>query len=204
MSTIDTNNYKPNSHKAKAEAEREALKPIVNGEIHKKTKSEKFKDSIFNKIIEDILIPSLIDMVREGMHSATDMLLPGGSRSRRSSGGRSRTPYHTMGNNRRSSDVYDMSRPTRKKDFDFTGVNVESLQDAEDVRQGVLDAIDVYDQVRVADFYSLCNVSSSSTDNIWGWTTQDIPAIRNADVLYFREDGRTKYWIDMPRPRPLI
>ena len=216
MAVVDDNKYKPNSHKSKAEeAEREKLSPVVSrsGSLHKKTTGEKFKEtflgenvnSIGSYIIYEVLIPSVIDMIREGMHSATDMLLPGGSSRRARSRGRERTtPYHQMGRNKRSGDVYDVSRPTRRKEFDFSSIELWTLADADEVRQGVLDNIDVYGQVRVADFYSLADVSSSSTDNNWGWTVQDIPSIQNAEIYSFRVDGTTKYWIDMPKPRPLI
>lgn len=210
MAVIEDNKYKPNSHKSKAEAaERELLTPVVskNGSIHKKTTGDKFKNTFYSigeYVVNEVLIPSLIDMLREGMHSTTDMLLPGGNSRRSRRGERQRVAYHTMGKNRgRSENIYDVSRPARKRDFDFSSIELWTLKDADDVRQGVLDNIDIYGQVRVADFYSLAGVSSSSTDNNWGWKSQDIPAIENAEIYHFRENGQTKYWIDMPRPRPL-
>ena len=209
MTAIDDSKYKPNSYKSKAEAEkeREPLSPVVqnNGSVHKETAEEKIITALRNigsYFVHQVLVPSLIDMAREGLHSATDMLLPGGTRGR--SRGRSRNTQYDQISERRRNATYDMSKPARRREFDFSTVDLYSLADAERVVQGVLDNIDIYNRVRVADFYSLAGVSSSSTDNNWGWERQDIPAIENAQIYSYRVDGETRFWIDMPRPRPLI
>ena len=78
--------------------------------------------------------------------------------------------------------------------YDFDDIILDSRGEAEDVLSRMDELIDNYGIVSVADFYDLCGITGSYTDNKYGWTD-----IRSAQVVRVR-DG---YKIKLPRALPL-
>ena len=77
----------------------------------------------------------------------------------------------------------------------FDDVYFDSRGEAELVRDGMLEALDVYKQVTVADFYDLAGVTTEFTDNKFGWVD-----LRGIEV---RRSPRYGYYIVLPKCIPL-
>ena len=71
---------------------------------------------------------------------------------------------------------------------------METRGEAEEVLIKMDELIATYKVVRVADFYDLVGISSSYTDNNYGWTD-----IKSATVVHVREG----YMIKLPKALPL-
>ena len=193
--------YKSNSHKSKEVDERKKVGKVVKGKVKTKKKSgiTKFTDvfisedvsSVKSYIIGEVLIPAMKKALSDIVTNGIDMILYGESGvSKRKTPG-SRISY-TNCYDRRDRDRYDDRRV--RTGYDFDDIILDSRGEAEDVLSRMDELIDNYGIVSVADFYDLCGITGSYTDNKYGWTD-----IRSAQVVRVR-DG---YKIKLPRALPL-
>ena len=193
--------YKSNSHKSKEVDERKKVGKVVKGKVKTKKKSgiTKFTDvfisedvsSVKSYIIGEVLIPAMKKALSDIVTNGIDMILYGesGVNKRKTPGSRvSYTNYY----DRRDRDRYDDRRI--RTGYDFDDIILDSRGEAEDVLSRMDELIDNYGIVSVADFYDLCGITGSYTDNKYGWTD-----IRSAQVVRVR-DG---YKIKLPRALPL-
>jgi hypothetical protein len=199
-------NYKPNSHRSKAEQrssneERQKLEKVVSGtaKVKKKGATRKFTDVFISEdasnvktyIISDVLVPAAKKLVSDIVRDGIEMLLYGstGGSSKRSS----RTPYvsYDRFSDRRDDRRYS-SEPRAR--FDYNDIVFETRGEAEIVRSQMDDVIDRYGFVTVADMYDLAGLTEPYTSNKYGWTN-----IRNAEPIRVR-DG---YILKLPRPVPI-
>lgn len=196
--------YTPNSHKYKAEKEeREKVEKVVTGAVKRKKKSElgKLGDAIIsedaknvkNHVIMDVLVPAFKNALSDVVTDGINMILFGDTRRRSSSGSRSGyvaydTRYNTSGSSyRRESSI-------RSTGYDFDDVILDSRGEAEEVLERMLELIDTYGLVRVADLYDLVGLSCNYTDNKYGWTS-----LRTAEVIR----GRDGYGLKLPKAMPI-
>ena len=205
---VDIEKFPSNSNKSKTEEIR--LEKVVKGTVKKKKKSigkqlsETFLEddarSVGDHLIWDILIPAAKNVISDMLTNALDMFFWGGNR-----GGDNRT-YRDRGKSyvsyssyydrdRRTRDRYSNSaadhRPRRGARFDFTDITFDRREDAEEVLSFMIDHLDEYDEVTVADFYDLVGMDSTYTDRDWGWDN-----LGSSSVSRVR-DG---YIIEFPRP----
>lgn len=191
--------FKSNSHKSKEVDEKKKVEKVVKGKVKTKKKNgiAKFTDvfvsedvsSVKSYIIGEVLIPAMKKALSDIVTNGIDMILYGesGVTKRKSPGSRvSYTNYY----DRR--DRYEDRRV--RSGYDFNDVILDSRGEAEDVLSRMDELIDSYGIVSVADFYDLCGITGSYTDNKYGWTD-----IRSAQVVRVR-DG---YKIKLPRALPL-
>lgn len=201
--------YKPNSHKYKEEqkelqAKKKDLKPVVSGKTkRKKNEIRRFTDIFFvddwetikSYIKDDILIPAAKKAFYDVVEGSLSMSLFGGR------GG---------GSNRKSSidrvSYRDYSASSRKDDrkndtyrsrsvLDYDDILFSSKGDAELVLTRLIEAIETYDTVSVADFYDLSNVRDiPTTANNYGWD--------NLSKAYV-DRVRDGYVIRFPKIRPI-
>lgn len=189
--------YKPNSHRSKAEAaEKKKVEKVVSGKVHKKKKN-RFADvfisedagNIKNYVFMDVLVPAIkkavSDIVTDGVH-----MLMYGDTNRRGSGS-SKTSYVSY---RDYSSSRDERRPVSRGLYHYDEIIFESRGDADYVLDQMYEILDAYDTVSVADLYDLAGESCEHTANRYGWTN-----LRNADVVRVR-DG---YIIKLPKPGPI-
>ena len=194
--------YKPNSHKYKAEQkekEREKrAEKVVSGNVKTKKKSSgrKIADSfigddagnIGNYILNDVLIPSVkkavVDIVTDGI-----AMLLGTDKKKSRSGSSSYVSYRSY-----SDDRDDRYRSSRTRSYSFDDIIFESRGEAEEVLDRMDELIDTYRAVSVADMYALAGLSCDYTDNKYGWTS-----LRSADIV--RVSGG--YMIKLPRATAL-
>ena len=194
--------YKPNSHKYKAEQkekEREKrAEKVVTGNVKTKKKSggRKIADSfisddagnIGNYILNDVLIPSVkkavVDIVTDGI-----AMLLGTDKKKGRSGSSTYVSYRSY-----SDDRDDRYRSSRTRSYSFDDIIFESRGEAEEVLDRMDELIDTYHAVSVADMYDLAGLSCDYTDNKYGWTS-----LRSADIV--RVSGG--YMIKLPRATAL-
>ena len=149
--------------------------------------------SVKSYIIGEVLIPAMKKALSDIVTNGIDMILYGesGVTKRKTPGSRiSYTNYYDRRD--RDRDRYDDRRV--RTGYDFDDIILDSRGEAEDVLSRMDELIDNYGIVSVADFYDLCGITGSYTDNKYGWTD-----IRSAQVVRVR-DG---YKIKLPRALPL-
>lgn len=198
-----TDEFKSNSHKSKEVDEKKKVEKVVKGKVKTKKKNSitKFADvfvsedvsSVKSYIIGEVLIPAMKKALSDIVTNGIDMILYGesGVTKRKSPGSRvSYTNYY----DRRDRDRYGYDDRRVRAGYDFNDVILDSRGEAEDVLSRMDELIDNYGIVSVADFYDLCGITGSYTDNKYGWTD-----IRSAQVVRVR-DG---YKIKLPRALPL-
>lgn len=197
--------FKSNSHKSKEVDEKKKVEKVVKGKVKTKKKNgiTKFADvfvsedvsSVKSYIIGEVLIPAMKKALSDIVTNGIDMILYGesGVTKRKSPGSRvSYTNYYDRRDRDRDRYGYDDRRV--RAGYDFNDVILDSRGEAEDVLSRMDELIDNYGIVSVADFYDLCGITGSYTDNKYGWTD-----IRSAQVVRVR-DG---YKIKLPRALPL-
>ena len=208
MAEIDNTRYASNSHKTRAEREKQVEKVVKgNTRVHKKTKWEKIKTSFLGEGIDsesfvtDIAIPALKDLASDLIVKGVNLVLFGDSGpSRRSSSRGSYISYDSYSRRNRDRDA------ARRARFDFSDIEFDDPKDIDDVIDELVDAWEVYREVTVAQFYTSAGIRPSSTDNNWGWTNiRDITDARVYSKKVREEDGSysTKWILNLPKPRAL-
>ena len=196
-------NYKPNSHRSKAEGQEEKnerkFEKVVSGKTKtKKNEMRKFKDIFISEdvgnvksyIFMDVLVPAIKKAVSDIVRDGIDMILYGSTKGsgKRSDSKISYTSYYDRRDDRRHSDVRERSR------FDYDDILYESRGDAERVLAQMQGAIKQYGIVSVADMYDMADEPIPYTGYKYGWTS-----INTAEVARVR-DG---YIIKLPKAMPI-
>lgn len=142
-------------------------------------------------IITDTIIPAIRNLIYDMFVGALDMSLFGGvrSRGRRKDNNRSYVSYQSYYDNPRRDRPSERRNQNAKTNID--DVVFESRGEAEMVLTSMIDIIEEYNQVSIANFYELVGITGEFTDNKYGWTN-----LASAKVNRMR-DG---YIIDLPRP----
>lgn len=196
--------YKPNSHKAKAEAAvaEKKVEKAVAGPVKVKKKSEmsKLKDIFISEdagnvksyVIMDVLIPALKKAVSDIVTNGIDMILYGETgRSKRSSTA-SNVSYRSYYDRRDDDRRYSSNRTV--SGYSYNDIILETRGEAEEVLSRLDELIETYKVATVADLYDLVGITGNYTDNKYGWTN-----IRNAEAVRVR-DG---YVLKLPKALPI-
>ena len=140
--------------------------------------------------VEGVLVPLIKKAFCEAIKATADAIFMGGAASRGRSS-ESKVSYRSYydGGERRS---YETSK-TRSR-FDYDDIVFETRGDAEAVLDAMLDCIDRYKFVTVADLYDLADRSAPYTSSKYGWLN-----LRSAEVIRVR-DG---YIIKLPKASPI-
>ena len=156
--------------------------------------------SVGSYIMHDVLIPAAKAMLSDMVGGGLDMMLFGerrrGGSSIRRDGNRSVVNYNSMSNSSYGRDRNTISQnrqPARVRNG-YEEIILDNHGDADDVLDRLIDQVETYGMVSVADLYDMVGMDSNFTDDKWGWTD-----LRAATVNRIR-DG---YLINLPRPQPL-
>jgi hypothetical protein len=199
--------YQGNTNKAKEPAvEEKNIEKIIVGEVIQKPKpiSRKFKEIFLGGdakmtmryVTADVLLPGLRNLIFDlAVKSAERTLFGDSTYRRRPVEYRPRVQYNNPINRMR--DPRELSarlpdqpqRPYRTARRDFNDIILADRVEAELVIERLIDIIEKYKEVSLADLYDLLGLPSPHTDNKWGWTY-----LNNAEVRQVR-DG---YLIDLP------
>jgi hypothetical protein len=193
-----------------AEPERKKLDKVIVGEAKQQKRSvwKRFSDSfaadtnqsVAEYVIYDVLIPAAKDLIFDTIRGALEMKMYGQKQGRGTNRDRGRsypTNYNSIsyrGREIRSPQV-EISRTARAR-HDFDDVILPTRGDAEQVLTELNDLVIDYKAASVADFYELCGLDSSFTDNKYGWTD-----LRGAYVSRAGRGGG--YIINLPRTQPI-
>lgn len=199
--------YKPNSHRFKETQQQQSqedrkIEKVTKGVVKTKKKNDirKFADIFISEditnvksyVLMDVLVPAIKKAISDIVTDGIDMILYGGTgRSKKS--GSSKISY-TNYYDRRNGDRHTASEPRARSRFDYDDIIFESRAEAEAVREEMLNVIDRYGFVTVADMYDMAELSQPYTSNKYGWLN-----IRTAEVVRVR-DG---YILKLPKALPI-
>ena len=206
-------NYKPNSHKYKAEQkekaateERKKVEKVTNGVVRVKKKSETRKciDNLMGDQVQDIkssikndyIIPAIRNTIWDVFTNTLDMILFGGTgghaRKRSTS---EKISYRSYYDDRRSdSRRYDDRRERSRNSYDLDELVLETRGEAQAVLNAMDNIMDEYKIVSVADMYDLIGETCPYTAYKYGWTN-----IRNAKPVRVG-DG---FMLELPKALPI-
>lgn len=195
--------FKPNSHKSKEEAEKKdekrIQKPLGKIVTKKKPLGSKFADvflsddvdSVRGYVLFDVLVPAIKNAISEMITGGINMMLFGETRGS-SKGGYTDygSSYHTTYKYKGGSSYSD-NRRERRSGYDYKDIILESRSDAEQLRDNLIDLIEDYGSVSVADLYDALDITSEYTDHKWGWMNLKDISIRRV---------REGYLLVLPKP----
>lgn len=160
------------------ELQREKVKPVVKGGavLQQKSLGEKVKDMFSLGDIKDIreyaVKQVIIPGIKTGVLALVEMALFGQVSRRSGTYWNQRTNYSYISS---GGQRIDNSRPSiSQKDraaHNFQNIIFATYQDAEDVVSTLLDLIDRYGSVTVADFYDAAQIEADWAAQDWGWTS---------------------------------
>lgn len=199
--------YQPNSHKSKelaatAKTEERRVQKVVSGKAKtKKNGARKLTDIFISEdagnvksyIFMDVLVPAIKKAISDIVTDGIDMILYGGSGGGKKSKSSSRVSYRSYYDDRRD-DRRDRDRFESRGRFDYDDIVFESRGEAELVREQMVELIERYGFVTVADMYDMADLTAPYTANKYGWTN-----IRNAEAVRVR-DG---YILKLPKAMPI-
>jgi len=201
--------FPPNSDVSKRATQDKKIERVTSGEATRRRRPlrKQLRDVFVGGTIRDamhfvvleVLLPAAKDMVVEAGSQGIEKLIFGEGRryrgiTRPSSGPTGHIQYNRyastpqMPSSRRA-----LSRRARSE-HNFDEIVLDSREEAEEVIDRLFDLVSRYDTATVSDLYELVGLSSTYTDNQWGWTD-----LRGAGVQRIR-DG---YLLDLPDPDPL-
>lgn len=194
-------------------------RPALRGGVKKKAGIFKsMKDEFISEdveymgsdLVENILFPTLRDLVMDLCHSAIDTIFNGGGGYSRRRGGRgsyiSYNRYFDDRDRRRrrsrrdrdDDDYYDDDRGSRRRAvLDCSEYKFDYKEDAEDVFDMLCDRLEQYGEVTVAYFFDKIGetIPGAWTGEDWGWT--------NFSGVKVRGSSRNGWYIDLPRAKEL-
>ena len=198
---------KPNSHrykeeqKAAATAEKKITKVVTNGvKIKKKSGISKFTDAIVSEdaskvgsyIFMDVLIPAAKKMIADIVTDGISIILYGesGHLNKKKGSSVSYSSFYKSDSPRPAAS--SSNKP--QNPFDLEYISFETRAEANAVLDQMVEVIEAYNQVTVADLYDMIDQTAPYTANRYGWTN-----LSSAEPAHSR-DG----WIlKLPKPHLL-
>ena len=174
---VTTNDLPLNSAKKVEEAH--VVEKVTSGKVTKKKKSLSKKisetfiaediNTVKTTVVKDVIVPAVLNLIYDAATSALGMTLGiDNRRFNRGSSGGSKIQYNSIFANKATKKQQFASRAGA---YDYDEIFFETKGEAELVLSNMVDIIDEYDFVSVADMYDLAGVTSmSTTDNNYGWT----------------------------------
>lgn len=198
--------YPANSHRSKelvteGRSEERKVQKVVSGKVTtKKNEVRKLTDIFISEdarnvksyIFMDVLVPAIKKAISDIVTDGIDMILYGGSGSGRKTKPSNNVSYRNYYESPRNS-MSSRNDPQRSR-FDYDDIVFESRGEAELVREQMVDMIERYGFVTVADMYDMADLTSPYTSNKYGWTN-----IRSAEAVRVR-DG---YILKLPKAMPI-
>lgn len=200
--------YQSNSRKSKEpeakkqEAPKKEIQPITTAQEKKKPLHRRMKGLLFGGefqtatqyIFAEVLLPAARNLIVDATTKGIERMVYGEARPRPTTSrydGRARVSYHSplrvREDPRREFRPPDQPPRPIQSQRQTNEIVFETREDAEKVLEALLDIVDQYDIVAVADLNALCNLPSANVDNKWGWGylagTTEIRQIRDGWVL---------------------
>lgn len=175
------------------------IEKVVSGpvKVRKKSEMRKFADafitedfkSIKDYVLNDILLPAIKNTVADTITNGVRMALFGETGTRKTGNG-TRISYNSYS----SRDNSSAQRTRNRSVYDYGDIILATKGEAEHVLDGLLDLLNSYNIVSVADLYQLVDIQPNATDFDYGWTNLD-----SADTARVSEG----YIVRLPKAQPL-
>lgn len=202
--------YTPNSHKYKEEQKQAAsgekrVQKVVKSPVKTKTNEARKLADIFisedvsnvkNYIFMDVLVPAIKKAIYDIVTNGIDMFLYGSTgHTKSSSPSGTKVSYRNFYEQKNGHNGYRGSENTQNRNgFEYEDIVFSSRGDAEAVKYQMIDTINRYGYVTVADLYDMVDKTPPYTSNKYGWMN-----VNSAEVIRVRGDYRLK----LPKPAPL-
>ena len=197
--------YQSNSHRSKTQTnqnettERKVQKVVSNKAKTRKNDSRKLMNIFISEdaqnvksyVFMDVLVPAIKKAISDIVTDGIDMILYGearGKKSRSSNNVSYRSFYDDKRDGRRGPDNHARTR------FDYDDIVFSSRGETEAVREQMIEIIERYGFVTVADMYDMADLTAPYTGNKYGWTN-----VRSAEAVRVR-DG---YILKLPKAMPI-
>lgn len=201
--------YQSNANKNKEQPleNQPKVEKIVTGEVIQKPKSvgRKFKNIFFGGdakaalrfVSSDVLLPALRSLIVDMTSKGIERVVYGeSSYRRRPAEYRPRIQYNTPiyyrpqdPRDQRYANLPDQARPYRTRRREPNDFIVGTRQEADEIVEDLINAIDKYQVVSLADLYVKLGLETSYVDQKWGWTY-----LNNIEVRQHPQG----YLIDLP------
>lgn len=198
--------YRSNSHKSKEEAaktenEKKVQKVISGRAKTKPNEMRKFTGLFLSEdagnvksyVLMDVLVPAIKKAISDIVTDGIDIILYGESKGRKRSSSRSNVSYRSYYDDRDR----DRDRPAARSSsnrFDYDDISFDTRSDAELVKDQMMDMIDQFGLITVADMYDMAGLTAPYTAQRYGWFN-----IRTAEVIR----GRDGYYLKLPKAMPI-
>jgi hypothetical protein len=158
---------------------------------------------IWGHVTGEVLIPAAKDAAYDALRLGGERAIFGDS-MRRPDPRRGGSPTSYTGYYRPAGKPSHASPPAQQQreisargrsTHDFGEIVLESRGEAEVVLDTLYDIVNEYSQATLADLYELVNISSSYTDQKYGWTT-----LQGSNIQHVRGGG---WLINLPKPVPI-
>ncbi len=147
-------------------------------------------------VLKEVVIPAIIDGLRDSIYAATDYILYGSGQRSRSGGSRNRgrkDGYTEYGKKSQQRSVGRGKTSPSASAYYFT---FDVRSDAEKVLEQMRDVCDQRDFVTIMDMFAIARRQTSNyTYNDWGWYDLRSALVRRTN------DGR--FYLDLPKPVPI-
>lgn len=207
---MDTSNLKPNSLKYKESLKKDDIKHVKKvttgnvavkkpgvGKMFAETFLSDNVETVSSYVVEDVIIPSVKDMIADLVKGAIDIILYGGESKNYRSSFRKPINYSSISTGKKSAASDRDSSKYISRGSSVNDIIFEDRRDAIEVVQNMYELMGDYHMVSKADLYDMVGKQSSWTDQKWGWYEDDIPS---GELVRHTRDG----WIlDLPKPKVL-
>lgn len=209
MDEFPSNSHNVLGSKKAKEEKPEKMEKITTGVVIQKPKSlgRKFKELFVGGegrgaaryVVGDVLLPAFKNMVVDATSKGVERLIYGDSGPRRRMDyGRPRISYHQpidRGYPRgRGAILPDQPPRGPSRRPDAGEIILVSRDEAELVLERMIDVIDKFDFVSVADLHELVGLPATYVDNKWGWQS-----LQYSDIRQIREG----FLLNLPSPEPI-
>lgn len=172
---------------------RRERKPGFAGRIFSRVRIAENFEGAGQTVLEEVIIPALIDGIRDAIYTATDYILYGGNQRRNRNNKRSGGSYTSY--SKKSQQRSGSARRTAPSSsaYYFT---YDERSDADKDLEKMRDVIDQVEFVTIMDMFSIAKRQTNNyTYNDWGWYDLRSAMVRRTT------DGR--FYIDLPKPVPI-
>lgn len=200
ITEISEENFPSNSFNKKEKRVVEKIE--IEGKVkhRKKSLGKKAQEALFDEdaksvgsyILEDVVLPAIKSLIADTITNGINAMLYGEGRPANNrvsrDRGRSYVSYNSYYEDRRDRGGRRQLDRGRRARHDFDEVIFDRRSDAEKVLSRLIDVIEEYDQVSVADFYDFVDLDSNYTDRNWGWDNlRDayVERVRNGYIIVF-------------------
>lgn len=135
-------------------------------------------DDVKEYIFLDVLVPMVKNTLWDIITGTSEMLLFGEIRNKSRSGQSGKSSYISYSSYYNKSETKNRSDQSFKNAKSLDNLIFESRWEAEEVLSNLVDLIEEYGAVSIADLYEMIKITGAFTDNYWGWTNLSAASVK--------------------------